>query len=236
MIKGFSETSPADWPGEDCATIFLPYCNLRCPYCDTYRLVLNPDALKTWQLTDILALLQSKKDRIKGVCVSGGEPTIHRDLPGILKAVRESGFETKLETNGTQPEVLDYLIGKRLVDAVAMDVKAPLDDLLYERCAGVYMPVEIIKRSLTILAGGSDVSAVLRCTACPSLLEPDRIRRLAEDIGTLWSGVARSPDPPRLILQEFIPDDPMAPALKEVAPYSDEALSRMQAQIDAILS
>jgi len=236
MIKGFCETSPAEWPGKDCATVFLPYCNLRCPYCDTHRLVLHPDALNTWQLADILATLQTQKDRIAGICISGGEPTIHRDLPGTLKAARETGLETKLETNGTQPEVLEHLIANHLVDFVAMDVKAPLDDASYERCAGVYVPVEIIKKSLAVLAGSAGVSTVLRCTACPSLLEPEQVKRVAEDIRRLWSDGAEAASFPPLILQEFISDDPLSPSLKGTPPYSAEALSRMQAEVDAILS
>ncbi|NVM57213.1 MAG: radical SAM protein, partial [Desulfobacterales bacterium] len=108
-IKGFIETSLLDWPGQICAVIFLPYCNLRCPYCHNHQLVLQPDALETLTIQAILERLRPLKDWIHGSCITGGEPTIHRRLPAVLETIHEAGFKTKLDTNGTQPEVLHYL-------------------------------------------------------------------------------------------------------------------------------
>ena len=245
-IKGFIEKSFFDWPGKVCATIFLPYCNLRCPYCYSHQLVLRPDELETLVLDDMLAKLihqkdqskknRSPKDRIDAICITGGEPTIHKELPELLEKIRGAGFKTKLDTNGTQPEILDYLLKKELLDCVAMDVKAPLDDMSYERCAGVPLPTSIITESIRVLAG-SRVSSIFRCTVCPSLIEQDDIYRLAKQIRGLWSGEASNHKalPPFLILQNFNPKDPLDPALKEIKPLEDECLERMQAKVNDIL-
>ena len=235
MIKGFTETANPVWPGENCATVFLPYCNLRCPYCDAHQLVLNPGELKTVDLADVLTTLQSKKDHIDGVCISGGEPMIHRDLPDILDAVQAMGFETKLETNGTQPEILEYLLANGRVNSVAMDLKAPLDDAIYERCAGVPVPVQIIQGSLAVLAR-ADAAVCLRCTVCPSLLGRDEVCQMAEDVKRLWHRVTDgSLPPPPLTLQNFRPDDPMTPSLRKVKPFSEKELARMQTMVDTRL-
>ncbi len=230
------ETSFLDWPGKVCSTIFLPYCNLRCPYCYNHQLVLRPDELETLALDDILEQLVHQQDRIDAICITGGEPTMHRELPELLEKIRGAGFKTKLDTNGTQPEILDYLLNKELLDCVAMDVKAPLDDMLYERCAGVHLPASIIVESIRVLAR-SPVSTILRCTVCPSLLEQDDIYRLAKEIGGLWSEEASDHKalPPLLNLQQFSPKDPMDPALKEIKPLEDEFLERMQEKVNDIL-
>ena len=236
VIKGFIETSFLDWPGQICAVIFLPYCNLRCPYCHNHEIVLKPDTLETIPLDTILERLLPQKDWIDGICVTGGEPAIHRGLPSLLGTIRDAGFRTKLDTNGTQPETLHYLITEKLVDHVAMDVKAPLDDMLYERCAGVHLPASIIMESIRVLAR-SPVSTILRCTVCPSLLEQGDIYRLAKEIGGLWSEEAsdHKTSPPFLTLQQFSPKDPMDPALKEIKPLEDEFLERMQEKVNDIL-
>ncbi len=177
-----------------------------------------------------------QKDRIGAICITGGEPTIHKELPELLEKIRGAGFKTKLDTNGTQPEILDYLLNKGLLDCVAMDVKAPLDDMLYERCAGVQLPASIIVESIRVLAA-SPIFTILRCTVCPSLLEQDDIYRLAKEIRGLWSEEASEHKilPPSLTLQHFSPKDPMDPALKKIKPLEDESLERMQSKVNDIL-
>ena len=144
-IKGFLDTSLIDWPGCVCAVVFLPYCNLRCPYCHNHQLVLKPDTLETFSLDSVLKRVTSQGEWIDGICVTGGEPTIHRGLSALLEKIHEASLKVKLDTNGTQPEILQHLISHKLVDHVAMDVKAPLDDTAYARNAGVFVPTGLIK-------------------------------------------------------------------------------------------
>ena len=233
-IKGFIETSFLDWPGQICAVIFLPYCNLRCPYCHNHQLVLKPDTLETLSLEAILeSALGGLKDWIDGICITGGEPTIHRGLPDLLRKIREAGFKTKLDTNGTQPEILHYLITEKLVDHVAMDVKAPLSDAAYARCAGVFVPVSIIKESIEVLMAAG-VPSVFRCTVTPTLLAESDVCLLAEQLKDLGA-VRPAGSAPSFTLQNFNPADPMEPALKNLKPFTEEALSRMQDRVNRIL-
>ena len=235
-IKGFIETSLAHWPGQACAVISLPYCNLRCPYCHSHELVLKPDILETLPLESILARLAPLKDRVSGICITGGEPTIHRGLPVLLEAIRVAGFRTKLDTNGTQPEFLEHLITKNLVDTVAMDLKAPMDDDAYERCAGVFVPVSIIQKSIRVLMSTA-VASMFRCTVTPSLLAEDDIYRLAEELkGLLDENRPAQETALSLTIQNFDPSDPMEPALRSVEPLSDQTLARMQNRVNQILS
>ncbi len=235
-IKGFAESSLADWSGQICAVISLPYCNLRCPYCHSHALVLKPDTLETLPLEKILAKLAALKGRVSGICITGGEPTIHRGLPALLDAIRMAGFKTKVDTNGTQPEFLEHLITKKLLDAVAMDVKAPLDDTTYQRCAGVFVPVSIIKKSIRVLMS-TGVASVFRCTVTPTLLAEEDVYDLAQELKGLWHEHRSSQEKaPSLTLQNFDPSDPMEPALRGIEPLSDQALAHMQDRVNQILS
>jgi pyruvate formate lyase activating enzyme len=234
-IKGFIETSFLDWPGQVCAVIFLPYCNLRCPYCHNHQLVLKPDSLETFSLDAILERLRPLKDWIGGICITGGEPTIHRKLPDLLRKIHEAGFKNKLDTNGTQPEILHHLITEKLVDHVAMDVKAPLDDATYARCAGVFVPVSIIRESIKVLMAAG-FSSVFRCTVTPTLLAESDVYLLAEQLRDVQHECRSGPETgATLTLQNFNPADPMEPDLKDVKPFTEETLSRMQDAVNRIL-
>jgi pyruvate formate lyase activating enzyme len=233
-IKGFVETSSVDWPGQTCAVISLPYCNLRCPYCYSHELVLKANTLETIPLEGLLEGLEARKDRIGAICITGGEPTIHRNLPTLLETIHRAGFRTKLDTNGTQPEILEYLISKGLVDVVAMDVKAPLDDATYERCAGAFVPVSIIKKSIRVLIS-TGIACTFRCTVTPTLLAEDDVYRLAEELkGLCHENRSSQETASSLTLQNFDPADPMEPALKGVKPVSNETLGRMQDEVNRI--
>lgn len=176
------------------------------------------------------------RDWIEGICVSGGEPTIHRSLPVLLRRIGEAGFKAKLDTNGTQPDMLQYVIRERLVDYVAMDVKAPLEDAIYARCAGVYVPVSIIEESIRILMG-ADVHCEFRCTVTPALLSESEIYVLAEELKTLQREVPFGGKKAlSLTLQNFNPADPMEPDLKDTTPFADEVFARMKDAVSRIMS
>ena len=126
-IKGFLETSFVDWADKICSVLFLPYCNFRCPYCHNHELILSPDRFETLDWDVIRGRLQSLAGWLDGVCVTGGEPTLHPDLPNLLTAIKALGLPVKLDTNGTRPQVLRFLVTEGLVDFVAMDIKGPLE-------------------------------------------------------------------------------------------------------------
>ncbi len=155
-IKGFISTSLVDWPGKICSVVFLAGCGFRCPACHNPKLVLNPGSLPDYPIEEICRSLSNRSKWIDGVTVTGGEPTARKDLPDLLRILREYGVKVKLDTNGSNPQMLEDLIRSGLIDAVSMDVKAPLDSTAYSVVAGAPIDIEVIKRSILLLLALSD--------------------------------------------------------------------------------
>ena len=122
-IGGLQKVTLLDYPGKVACTVFLPGCNLRCPFCHNPALVLPDRATGGLSTEKLLAFLETRRGKLDGVCVTGGEPTLQPELAPFLRRVKELGYAVKLDTNGTRPEVLRALVGEGLVDYVAMDVK-----------------------------------------------------------------------------------------------------------------
>ena len=122
-ILGLQKLTLLDYPGKIACTVFLGGCNFRCPFCHNGSLVLPEKMGESISGEELLSFLDSRVGRLQGVCVSGGEPTLHSDLPELLSEIKARGFSVKLDTNGTNPEMLLGLINDGLVDYVAMDIK-----------------------------------------------------------------------------------------------------------------
>ncbi len=125
-IKGLEKFAPRDFPGHISSTVFLGGCNFRCPFCHNSDLVLRPEILPTFPLDYFLSFLDSRKGWLEGICISGGEPLLQDDLETLLILIKGRNLLVKIDTNGSFPSRLEDLIRKRLIDHVAMDVKAPL--------------------------------------------------------------------------------------------------------------
>lgn len=216
-IKGFIETSFLDWPGKIASVIFLSGCNLRCPYCHNHALVLQPDSFQTIPRQWIADRLGDFKGWLDGLVISGGEPCLSPHLPELIEFFRKLSWPIKLDTNGTKPGILARLLGDGLLDYVAMDVKAPLDDIRYSRCAGAPIHISGIQKSLELLRQ-SAIDYELRMTVCPSLVKKKDIADLALQL----EGV------PLFVLQNFDPGEPLNPALKSISPYSKDILLEMK--------
>jgi pyruvate formate lyase activating enzyme len=223
-IKGFLETSFLDWPGKLCSVLFLPYCNFRCPYCHNHPLVFHPERYATISLKDILARLHSLKNWIDGVCLTGGEPTLHTDLPLLIREIKRHKFLVKLDTNGSNPQMLENLIEGREIDFVSMDVKAPLDPFRYSRSAGIPIQLKPILESLEILKGGK-VDYEFRMTVVPGLHKEEDIRTLGDQLR-----VGR-----RFTLQNFNPENPLDPSLKKIVPYDPKVMKKIEREVQEML-
>jgi pyruvate formate lyase activating enzyme len=223
-IKGFLETSFTDWAGKICSVLFLSHCNFRCPYCHNHPLVFHPDQYPSISIKDILGYLRSYKDWIDGVCLTGGEPTLSIDLPLLIQEIRHEGFLVKLDTNGSNPQMLENLIEMRQIDFVSMDVKAPLDSLSYQRSAGLPINLNLILRSIEILKRG-EVDYEFRMTVVPELHKKEDIKRLGSQLRV----------GPRLVLQNFNPENPLDPSLKETLPYPPQVLREMEREIQGMM-
>ena len=114
-IHGLNKTTLLDYPGRIAATIFLGHCNFRCPFCQNSALVLNPAAEPEIPEEQVLSFLKRRQGILEGVCISGGEPTLSPDLEDFIQKIHDLGYSVKLDTNGTDPEVLKNLADKGLI-------------------------------------------------------------------------------------------------------------------------
>lgn len=150
-IHGFTKTTLLDYPGHMAATVFTGYCNMRCPYCHNSDLVLNPDIFPKEDEEEIHAFLKKRHGILKGVCISGGEPTLQSDLAEFIAKIKEIGYLVKLDTNGTNPHILKGLIDNGLIDYVAMDIKAGRNN--YAAATGMQcLDLASIEESVSILS------------------------------------------------------------------------------------
>ena len=122
-IHGFQKLTLLDYPGLVACTVFLGGCNFRCPFCQNGNLVLHPEREPLVGEEEVFAHLEKRKGLLDGVCVTGGEPTLHPELPEFLARIRSMGYKIKLDTNGYRPEVLKSVVRAGLADYVAMDIK-----------------------------------------------------------------------------------------------------------------
>ena len=183
-VKGFIDISFSDWDAKVASVIFLPNCSFRCPFCYNKNLVLQPEAMPTIPYERIAKYLDANGEWIDGVVVTGGEPTIHEDLPDLCSELKRMGFHVKVDTNGTNPAMIDKLIEGNLVDYVAVDVKAPLTEEEYSRACGVKASsvLDRLKLSLQILLGEGGVDYEFRTTVIPTLHRVEDVQRICQAI------------------------------------------------------
>ena len=215
-IKGFVDISLTDWDGMVSCVIFLPRCNFRCPFCYNVELVLRPNDLPSIPLKQIERYLRKQRGWIDGVVISGGEPTIHHDLPDLCSKIKHLGFKVKLDTNGMSPGMVASLIEEEVVDYVAMDIKAPLEEKAYSKLTGIDAgPIlDNVKRSIELLMKSS-IEYEFRTTVVPTLHSRGDVRRICEEIRGCK----------KYVLQSFKSGvNYIDPKLKEVKPFSEEEM------------
>ena len=122
-IYGIQKLTLLDFPGHLAAVLFLGGCSFRCPFCQNGPLVLDLSSSDPLDPEEVFSFLRKRAGILEGVCVSGGEPTLHRDLPLLFQKLKDMGYLTKLDTNGTNPEMLGELLRENLLDYAAMDIK-----------------------------------------------------------------------------------------------------------------
>lgn len=133
-ISGLQKLTLLDFPGRLGAIVFLDGCNFRCPFCQNRSLVLPDKHPSPVDPDEFRYFLKKRSGILEGICVTGGEPTLHQDLPEFLTMIRQEGYQVKLDTNGTNPTMLQDLMKNGLLDYVAMDIKAGPDN--YARVCG----------------------------------------------------------------------------------------------------
>ncbi|MFC2168497.1 anaerobic ribonucleoside-triphosphate reductase activating protein [Acidobacteriota bacterium] len=210
-IKGLEKFAPKDFPGYISSTVFVGGCNFRCPFCHNADLVLDPQSLPSFPLDYFLSYLDSRRNWLEAVCVSGGEPLIHDDLEVLLKVIKERNLLVKIDTNGAFPEKLENLIESGLLDSVAMDIKAPWDK--YKKLTALSVDTDNLKRSVKIIQN-SNLDCVFRTTAVPGFIDGDDI----ETIGQFLKGSRN------FQIQQFKPVNTLDKSLEKTKPFSREEL------------
>ncbi len=214
-IKGFNPHTFIDWEGKIACVVYLPGCNFKCPFCHSSALVIAPESLDTVDFGYIKKFFREKRDWMDGVVIAGGEPTLYENLPSLLTDIKSAGLLTKLDTNGTNPRVLKRLIDEKLLDYVAMDVKAPLDTRMYSNITASDVDVAVIKQSIDLLVS-ADIDYEFRTTVVPCFLQRKDILSIAKTI----KGAQR------YVLQQFSPKDTLEESMRDVKPYSADELKQ----------
>ena len=189
-----------DFPGKIACTVFLGGCNFRCPFCHNSELFMGKPE-KLMENEEFFKFLKSRKGLLDSVCVSGGEPTLYKNLPEFLAKIKELGFLVKLDTNGSRPALVKELVEKNLVDYIAMDVKN--SPAMYAQTVGLEtMNLAPIEESLRFLIGGT-VPYELRTTLVAQLHTEESI----QDMGAWLGGLVTGMKPKQLFLQSFVDRD-----------------------------
>ena len=209
IIGGFQRFSLIDYPGKICAIVFTQGCNFRCPYCHNPELI-NPQASQgSISEEEILSFLKKRKGKLDAVEITGGEPTLQSDITEFLEKVKEMNFLIKLDSNGSHPEVIEKIVELKLVDYLAMDIKAPLRR--YQEITGSNINPHTIRQSIDLIMN-SGLDYELRTTVVKSQISE---RDLLE-IGRLIKGAKL------YILQRFVPSKALDKRFLNEVTYSDE--------------
>ncbi len=180
IFNGFQKLTLLDFPGKTACTLFTAGCNFRCPFCHNASLVTHIENYETYSEEEILSFLKKRQGLLDGVCITGGEPLLQKDIESFLIKVKELGYSVKLDTNGSNPQKLKELVEKGLVQYVAMDVKGSMAN--YPKCVGLEsFDTQYIEQSIDYLLSDA-VDYEFRTTVVAELHDTQDIVELAKRI------------------------------------------------------
>jgi len=210
-IRGYIPSSLLDYPEKIVSVVWLSGCNFRCPYCFNVEIVNNSNKLRKIEAEEIFNHLESRKKWLDGICITGGEPTLHKGLFDFISKIKQMGFLVKLDTNGTDPEVIKKLIEAKLIDYIAMDIKAPLKE--YKKTVKRDVGLEKIQDSIDLIRN-SGIEYEFRTTVVPKFFD----EKVALAIGNWLKGSKK------YCLQQFRPEKTLDKNLQKEKPYTHEKL------------
>jgi pyruvate formate lyase activating enzyme len=225
QIGGLHKLSLIDYPGKIACTIFLFGCNFKCGFCHNPELVLPKKPRISYSEKEILSFLKERKKYLGGVCITGGEPLIHRDIWKFLGKIKKLGYNIKIDTNGSNPELLKELIDKKMVDYVALDVKANKES--YAVIAGTEVNLKGIEKTIKLLAK-SKIDYELRTTVIRGYHDKEKLKKIAK-----WlTKVIKKPK--KYTIQNFIPrkDKLISKKFEKLQQFNDEELKEMGKAIE----
>lgn len=210
-IAGLQKTSLIDYPNKIAAVIFTYGCNFRCGFCYNFELVKPNLKYKKISEKEVFQFFRKRKNILDAVVITGGEPTLQHDLIPFIRKIKKLGFLIKLDTNGSNPEIIQKLLNDKLVDYVAMDIKGPLDK--YQKITNTKIDLKKIEKSVEIIKN-SKIDYEFRTTIVPTYLDEDDFKKIGE-----WIKGAKA-----YYLQQFRPQKTLDKKLKIISPYSEQNL------------
>ncbi|MGI6413662.1 MAG: anaerobic ribonucleoside-triphosphate reductase activating protein [Syntrophomonadaceae bacterium] len=218
MISGLVKQSLIDYPGEIAAVLFTKGCSFRCPFCHNPHL-LNKTGDGLIDTEQVMEFLKERIGFLDGVVITGGEPTLQKDLLDLIGQIKSIGYKVKLDTNGSSSEMIKQLLDRRLVDCVAMDIKAPLEFNKYSRvCARISREEFMqVRNTLMLLLRQSEIEVIFRTTVVPVL-------HSKQDIVEISKSIAGSS---MYYIQQFNPEKVLDPSYRNVVPYTPAQLEEM---------
>lgn len=234
QIGGLQKLSLIDYPDKLACVVFCAGCSYRCPWCHNPELVLPEKINKIPKISeqDFFEFLKQRKGLLDGVCIGGGEPTINQDLQEFCQKIKELDYAIKLDTNGSNPEILEKLINNKLIDYVALDVKAPAEKYVQliglEKNIGLGRAqnfwtdkiIQNVDKSIQLLKQNK-IDYEFRTTVVPEILKIEDIIKIAQ-----WIEPAK-----RYFLQQFRPQKTLNTEFEKLKPYSREYLLSIQKAI-----
>jgi len=225
IIAGLQKTTLIDYPGKIACIIFLAGCNFRCPWCYSAELVLPLKIVKQPRLSEkeVLDFLRQRQGKLDGVVICGGEPTINKDLPQFLEKIKHLNYPIKLDTNGSNPEIVKDLVAKKLIDYVAMDIKAPKDSSVHQMIMQEGITIDKIKESVEFLKRGL-VDFEFRTTVVPKIHKKEDFLDIAK-----WIGGKNV----KYYLQNFRAEKTIDPEFEKIEPFDDSFLKEIIKEISS---
>ncbi|MFO7895624.1 MAG: anaerobic ribonucleoside-triphosphate reductase activating protein [Candidatus Cloacimonadales bacterium] len=224
-IGAIQKFSMIDYPGKLSAIIFTQGCNFRCPYCHNPELVQPNLFVKSLEEKQIFDFLKTRLNKLDAVCITGGEPTLHPDLPRFIAEIKALGFLVKLDTNGTNPAMLELLLKENLLDYIAMDIKAPLEE--YRRVTKTEVEANTLRRSINLIEHGA-AEYEFRSTLVSTLHTAQDVKKMAKSLGKAQ----------KYFLQKFVPSKTLDASYLSETTLSDatfkDIIQTMQSEIELV--
>jgi len=225
VIKGWQKFSLLDYPEKISCILFVANCNFRCSFCHNRDLVLNSSKLPEISQEEIFSFLEKRKGQLDGVVITGGEPTLYKDLREFIKKIKNFSYFVKLDTNGSDPEMIQTLITDKLIDYWAMDIKGPLDQR-YEKITNSKLEIEDIKKSIKLILN-SGVNFEFRTTIVPGIHNEKVLLEMANQFNDL---ICQS-DNFKWYLQSFLPQNCLNPEFVKIKPCSSSEMDKLYKEV-----
>lgn len=217
VLGGLQRTSLIDYPESVSCVVFTVGCNMACGYCHNPELSKPVQPIKTGFTEEMFFdFLKERQGKLEAVVITGGEPTIHDDLPDFIKKIKEMGFKVKLDSQGTRPEMLEELLNNKMLDYVAMDIKAPLER--YQEVSVSLVDPKVIEKSIKLIMEKAPAYE-FRTTTVKGQLGKDDF----EKIGQMIKGA------PFFALQKFVSaGKTLDPSFENRESYTDEEMNQFK--------